>query len=116
MVTLSSVDLETRLVHFIGNSKSDLGTKHHVRAFHVVIHGVFQSGLKRFLVNEVEIDQLICHDLNPNISSYEVDITSHVRQLFVLGPEPGFFVNLEEKNGAGRLGYESLLEKKVHVS
>ena len=116
VAVLSAVDREVRLVCLEGHAESDFGSEHHNRALHVVVHDVFESWLEGFLADFVEINVFVGANLDSNVASDEVNLSSHLFQLVVLFPEMGLLVNLEEKNGTGGSDDERFVEKKVHVS
>jgi len=94
---LSSINLKAWLICLESDTISDPGTKHHLRALHKVVHAVLQPGHKCFLIDEVEVDFLICCNLYPNVPSDKVDLPSHVIEFMVLYPETCFFMDFEEQ-------------------
>ena len=98
MEILSCVDLEARLVTLVCDAISYSSTKHHDRALHVIVHNIFKCWLKCLLVDQEEVNLLVSNHLDSDVSSYEVDLTSHVIKLFVLCPEASLFINFEEEN------------------
>lgn len=116
MVVLSCVNLESGLVGLVSDSEPNSGSKHHLGALHVVIHHVLKSWLEGLFVNKIEVNSVISDDLDSYVSSYKVDLSSHVVELLVLGPETCLFVNFEEENGARRSHDQGLVKKQVHVA
>lgn len=100
VVELSGVDLESRLVSLVGDTVSNLGAEHHLGALHEVVHDVLEPGHASLLVDHVEVDLLVCHDLDSNVASNEVDLAPHVVELVVLLPQASLWVDLEEEDGA----------------
>lgn len=78
MHVLSLVDVEGSLILLVRDRVSFLRTDHHLVAHHVVVHYVFQRGLKSLWVDQIEINQLVSCDLDPYVSSDEIDKTSDV--------------------------------------
>jgi hypothetical protein len=76
MVVLSGVDLNTRLVSFECNTISNSRSEHHLRALHEIVHAILKLWHKCLFVDEIEVNSLISNDLDSNITSYEVDLTS----------------------------------------
>jgi hypothetical protein len=52
------------------------------------------------LVDHVEVNSIIGGDLDSDISSDEIDLSSHFLKLVVLLPKASLFINLEEEDGA----------------
>lgn len=100
MVKLTGVDLETWLILFVRYGISYFGTKHKLSRLHEVIHDILLLRQQCGLIHEIEKDFFISGDLNSHISFDEVNLTSHIFKLMVLGPETSIFVDLEEENGA----------------
>ena len=84
MHELSLVDVERSLILLVGDRVSFLCTDHHLVAHHVVVHNVFQRGLESLWVDQIEVNQLVSCNLDPNISSDEVDETSNVDRVIEL--------------------------------
>ena len=84
VLILSSVDDERFLVGLVSDTVSNLGTKHHLRAVHVVIHNILKLWHESLLVNEVEVDLVIGSDLDSDISLDIVNETSRVNFLVQL--------------------------------
>ena len=75
MSVLSCVNYETCLIHLVGDTVLDLATKHHLIAFHEIVHAVFQNWHMVFLPNLVEVYLLIRSDLDSHITSDIIDKT-----------------------------------------
>jgi len=56
--------------------------------------------MKSLLVNHVEVNSIICSYLNSDVSSYEINLSSHLLKLMILLPKASFFINLEEEDRA----------------
>lgn len=98
MEILPGVDLKSWLVGLKGNTISYSCTKHHLGALHKVEHAILQLGHERLLVDLIEVDFLIGGNLDSNVASNEVDLTSHVVEFVVKLPETCLFVDFEEKD------------------
>ena len=70
------VDVKTFLVSFICDAVPDPSAEHHLVAAHVVIHDVLQLRHESFLVDEEEVDPIICGHLDSNIALDEEYETS----------------------------------------
>ena len=81
---LSLVDVEASLVLLKGDGVSFHGTNHHLIAHHIVVHDVLKCWFKGLLINEVEVDELICGNLNPHIASDEIDESSYIDRVVQL--------------------------------
>lgn len=97
MIVTSSVDSEIFLTSLVADSESYSTPEHHLRAFHKVIHTVLQCWHKCFLINHIEVDHLIRNDLDSNVASDKVDLTSHFINFVVLGPLVCLGVYFEEQ-------------------
>jgi hypothetical protein len=75
----SLVDAESSLARLKDDAGSDLGSKHHLRAFHVVVHDILESWLTSILIYEIKVNFLVCSYLNPFISLDKVYFAPHVR-------------------------------------
>ena len=116
MVELPLVHLEPWLVSLVGDTVPNFGAEHHLRALHEVVHTVLEGWFACVLINQVKVNLLVRGDLDTNISLDEVDLTSHVVKLFVLGPEASLFVDLEEKDRVRASDYQSFVKEEVHVT
>ena len=114
VIVLSWVDSKTRLTTLVRDTISNRSAKHHHGALHIIVHWVFKSWLERFFVNQVEVNFTVCNNLNPNISSNEINLTSHVFELFIFVPKPSFLVDLEEKDISWWSSDESLIKEEIH--
>lgn len=76
MVKLSGVDLNTRLVGLECNTISNSRSEHHLRALHEVVHAILKLWHKCLFVDEIEVNSLISNNLDSNITSNEIDLTS----------------------------------------
>ena len=76
MVVLSGIDLNTRLVGLECNTISNSRSEHHLRALHKVVHTILQLWHKCLFIDEIEVNSLISNNLDSNITSNEVDLTS----------------------------------------
>lgn len=76
MVKLSGVDLNTRLVGLECNTISNSRSEHHLRALHEIVHAILKLWHKCLFVDEIEINSLISNNLDSNITSNEIDLTS----------------------------------------
>ena len=90
VIVLSGINCKARLIGLERDTKSYFGTEHHDRAVHVVVHDILKSRLEGFFVNQEEVDELISTNLNSNVASNEIDLTSHVFHLFEHLPIPWF--------------------------
>lgn len=90
MPRLSFVDLKAFLVRLVCYPKIKSRTKHHLVALHVVIETVFKSWLKRFQVDQINVDNLIGGNLDPVIAFYEKDEASKFESVVEL---PAFFAS-----------------------
>ena len=111
---LSGVNLEPRLVCLEGNSVKHSSTEHHLRASHKVVHAILKSWNECLLVDYVEVNSLISSDLDSNIASNEVNLSSHLLEPVILLPEASLLINFEEEDGAGGSDDQSLVEEQVH--
>ena len=96
MEILSCVDLKTGLVGLKCNSVPNLGTKHHLGTLHEIVHAILERWHEGLLVNQVKVDFLICSNLDPDISPYEVYLASHVIELMILFPQSSFLIYFEK--------------------
>ena len=85
MDVFPSVNVERPLVGLVGDTILDFGAEHHLVAAHEVVHDVFERGLERFWVDEVEVNELVSGDLDPLVSFDKVDESSDLK-LAVLFP------------------------------
>ena len=65
---LRSKDIEAALVGLVSHTVPHFGPDHHLQAVHVVTHDILQLWLKSLLVDQVEINMVLCADLNTDIS------------------------------------------------
>jgi hypothetical protein len=100
MVVLTRPHSETGLASFICYTVSDCFTEHHHRTLRVIVHSVLQLRPKSLRLDLVEVNNIIRANLNSNIASDEIDLSSSVFQLIILLPLICLRINLEEKNGA----------------
>jgi hypothetical protein len=85
MRKLPGVNIKAPLIGLVSNAIPNFGAKHHLIAAHEIKHNIVKLRHKCFLVNEVEVDHIICGYLDSHISFNEVDVTSGVDGL-VMGP------------------------------
>jgi hypothetical protein len=85
MGKLPGINIKALLIGLVSNAIPHFTTKHHLITSHEIKHHVIKLGHKCFLVNEIEVDHVICGYLNTNISLDEVDVASGVDCL-VVGP------------------------------
>ena len=115
----SLVDVKALLIWFIGDSISDSFTEHALSTFHIIVHNIFQIGLKSLLVDEVEINVLLRGYLDPDVSFDEVDQTSG-SYLIILDPTAcfsHFVVNLfKEEDFAWRSDDQGFAVDKNHLA
>lgn len=116
MEKLPDIDLESGLIGLERDSVSYSGAEHHLGALHKVVHTIFQSWHESFLVDQIEINSLIRGHLDPDVTFDKIDLASHLLKVVVLLPKASFFVNFEEKDGAGGSNDQSLVEEQVHGS
>lgn len=65
------------LIRLVSYSVLHLAPEHHLTALHVVVHHILKIRHQSFCIHYVEIDQVICSDLYPDVPFYEVDEPSH---------------------------------------
>ena len=85
MHELSLEDTEAPLVGLVGDTIPDPAPEHHLVAFHVVVHYILQLWHQGFLVNEEEVDYILCGHLDPHVA-LDVEDEASVLQLVVLNP------------------------------
>ena len=85
MRKLPGINIKALLIGLISNAIPHFTTKHHLITPHEIKHHIIKLGHECFLVNEVEVDHVICGNLDPNISLDEVDVASGIDGL-VVGP------------------------------
>jgi hypothetical protein len=116
---LTLIDIKASLILLVGDRVSFHCTDHHLIAHHVIVHNIFQSWLKSLLINEVEVDQLVCCDLDPNVTSNEIDETSNVDRV-VQNPLHHFVIIivylLEEQYFVGTPDAKSLVKEQLHLA
>ena len=100
MVVLTRPDSETGLAGFIGYTVSDCFTEHHYRTLRVIVHSVLELRPKSLRLDLVEVNNIVSANLNSNITSDEIDLSSGIFQLIILLPLICLRINLEEENGA----------------
>ena len=114
MVILTRPNSESRLASFICDTKTHCSTEHHHRALRIVVHDVLKIWQESLIVDHVEVNCLICHNLNSLVSSNEVDLTSHVVQGIVFLPEASLLIDSEEKDRARWSRDESCVKEEIH--
>lgn len=87
MHILPLINIKTFLIGFIANSVAHPASKHHLIAFHEIIHDVLQLGHEGLPIYQVKVDDLGRGDLDPLVAFDEVDEASHF-YLMVLLPAP----------------------------
>jgi hypothetical protein len=87
MKVFPPVNDERPLVDLVGDSILYLGAKHHLRAVHVVEHHIVKSWFKGLLVNEVEVNLLVCCDLDSHIP-FDVVYGTSLSDRVILLPLP----------------------------
>jgi len=107
---LPCVNLESWLICLVSDSISDSGTKHHLGAPHEVVHYVLQTWLEGLLVNHVEVNLLICRNLDSNVSFDKVNLPAHFFKFVVLRPFVRLLIDFEKENGTRRSCDQSLIE------
>ena len=70
-------NIELLLIWLVSYSVLNLATEHHLTALHVVVHHIFEIRHQGFCINYVEIDQVICSDLDSDVPFDEVDEPSN---------------------------------------
>jgi len=125
MLVLSSINIKAALIRLESYTISHFWAKHHLAAVHEVEHYVFQFGLKRFFINEIEINLIIRGNLDSNISFDVVDKTSNVN-VVVLNPflhnSFFFFKNFlvyflfKKQNFTGTPGNQCWVIHQVHLT
>ena len=73
VIELSSVDIETALICFEGDTVLYFGPKHHLITGHVIVHDIFQHRPERLFADEVEPDFVVGRDLNPLVAANIID-------------------------------------------
>ena len=73
MKILSTVDDERSLVDLVGDSILHLGSEHHLGAVHIIEHHIIKFWFKSVLVDEIEVNLLICCDLDTDITFDVID-------------------------------------------
>lgn len=76
MLIPSPVNVKWLLILFVSNSIFDLRTKHHLITTHEVKHDVLQRWHEGLRINEIEVNLLICGNLNSLITFDEIDEAS----------------------------------------
>jgi len=96
----SGPNAEVWLVDLEGDAESHSGSEQHLGALHEVEHHVFKPGQEGFIVDDVEVNELVRGDLDPDVSSDERQLSSHFLELMVLYPWVAWLmlVLLEEEN------------------
>jgi len=101
---LSSEDVKTSLVCFVGDTISDFGAEHHLIAAHKVVHHILQRRLKSLFVDQIEEYLEIGGDLDSDVSFDVVDEAPTVNDV-VLFPLPLLSIlvhlNFEKQDVAG---------------
>ena len=114
VIVLSCVNHESRLVLSISDAKSFQWTKHHLCSLHEVVHNIFKLWHQCFLIDDVEVNLILAHNLDADITLNEVDLTSRVVKLIILMPVRlvALFIEyfLEEENRAGWARNQSFVE------
>ena len=77
MYIVSPKNIKLPLIWLVSNTIFDSATKHHLTALHVVVHHVLEVRHQSLCIHNVEIDQVICSDLDPDVPFDEVDEPSH---------------------------------------
>ena len=98
MIASSGVDGETWLACLVADQELHELTYHHHGAVHKVVHHIFTGRHECLLIDQEEVNLLICDNLKPDVSLDEVDLTSHVLDLVVLLPLSAFWIDLEEQD------------------
>ena len=81
---LPLINMETPLVGLVSDTVSYSGAKHHLVAVHVVMHYVLQLWHESVGVDDVEVDAIVCGNLDTLVAFNEVNETSNVK--FVVLP------------------------------
>ena len=99
MIASSGIDSESWLTCLVANQKPHKFTNHHHGAVHKVVHHIFTGRHECLLVDQEEVNLIICDNLEPDITFDEVNLSPHVLDLMILLPQSGFWVNFEEQDG-----------------
>ena len=68
MMVLLLVDVQALLLLFKGDTESNLGTKHHLCAFHIIVYCVFEDGLESLRIHQIEVDLIVGNNLESLIT------------------------------------------------
>jgi hypothetical protein len=112
----SSESVERPLAIFVCHTIFNFGPDHHLDTVHEVVHDVVQGGLQGLRIYQVEIDFLVCTNLDPNVALDEVEEPTDGQSFIDLPFFLAFFVNLdlEEGDTAGGTSDQSPILEQVH--
>ena len=119
MHILPLVNVERPLILLVGDWISLHGPDHHLVAVHVVVHHILQLRHQRFWIYQVEVDELICCNLNSYISSNKVDEPSVLHFMIELPRSCAldFIIDLlKEKNPTRTSDAQCLVKEKLHLA
>ena len=124
MRILPSIDGKTPLVGLVSDTVLHFRAEHHLSAVHVVEHDVLKDRLQMLfgvfiiLLDQVEVDELVSGDLDPDVSLNIVDEPSSLN-LIILFPLSGLRLlvelKFEEEDVTGASGDQRLIINQVHL-
>ena len=118
MLILLPVHIEIALVLLIGDSINTFASKHHHGAVHEVVHHIFDDRLEGVLIDSIEVNFVISHNLDPPCSSYVENIAAKVERVVIvplLLASELIKLKLEEQDDGARSADKSCLIDQVHL-
>lgn len=85
MLVVPGVDFEASLALFVAATISHFTSKDETCALHEIVHDVFQLWLEVLVVDQVEVDLLVCGDVYSDIAFDEIE-HSFMMQCLIVRP------------------------------
>jgi hypothetical protein len=79
LLILTSIYIKASLIRLISHTKLNSLAKHGLIAIHVIVHHIFELGEQGAGIDEIEVNLVICCDLNSNVS-FDEEQKALVRQ------------------------------------